>query len=66
MAYKTDSAKLFINSFNPNVEVVTYNTRLDKTNIIGIVAPYQYVIDGCDNALTRYLVNDACVFLKVT
>lgn len=26
-----------------------------------IINKYDFVIDGCDNALTRYLVNDACV-----
>lgn len=43
----------------------TYNLRLTQTNIMELVSGYDYVIDGCDNASTRYLVNDACVLNKV-
>ena len=61
---KVDSAKARIQSLNPDVNVQTFNTRLSRENITGLVKDYDLVIDGTDNFPTRYLVNDACVFQK--
>ena len=61
---KVDSAKERIRAINPEVTVNTYNTRLTRDNIMGILKDYDLVIDGTDNFQTRYLVNDACVFQK--
>jgi len=61
---KVESAKERINAINPEVTVRTYNTRLHRENVMGIIQDYDLVIDGTDNFPTRYLVNDACVFLK--
>jgi len=61
---KVDSAKARINSINPEVKVNTYQIRLTRDNIMDIFKEYDIIIDGTDNFQTRYLVNDACVFLK--
>lgn len=61
---KVDSAKERIQEINPEVQVSTFNTRLSRENIMGLVKDYDIVIDGTDNFPTRYLVNDACVFQK--
>jgi adenylyltransferase/sulfurtransferase len=61
---KAQSAKETINGINPGVEVVIHNTRLTSENAIGIIQPYDIVVDGTDNFPTRYLTNDACVLLK--
>ena len=61
---KVDSAKERIIAINPEVTVRTYNTRLSRENILGLIKDYDVVIDGTDNFPTRYLVNDACVFQK--
>lgn len=61
---KVDSAKARIHAINPDVQVTTYNTRLSRANVLGIIKDYDIVIDGTDNFQTRYLVNDACVFKK--
>jgi len=61
---KVESAKERIQSINPQVTVNTYNTRLSRENILGLAKDYDLIIDGTDNFPTRYLVNDACVFLK--
>ena len=61
---KVDSAKERIHGINPDVQVTTYNTRLSRENIIGLIKDYDLVIDGTDNFPTRYLVNDACIFQK--
>jgi adenylyltransferase/sulfurtransferase len=58
---KVESAKETICSLNPDVEVVTYQQKIDSSNIMQILHDYDVVLDGCDNFPTRYLVNDACV-----
>jgi len=60
---KLHSARETIHEINPNVEVVTYETRLTSENALDIVRDYDIVADGTDNFPTRYLVNDACVLL---
>jgi sulfur-carrier protein adenylyltransferase/sulfurtransferase len=61
---KTQSAKATIRRLNPEVEVVLHETRLTSANALEILAPYDMIVDGTDNFPTRYLTNDACVFLK--
>lgn len=61
---KVESAKEHVQSINPGVNVMTYNTRLSRDNVADIIKDYDIVVDGTDNFPTRYLVNDACVFQK--
>lgn len=61
---KVESAKDRIEGLNPDVEVITYNTRLTSKNILEVIKGYDIVVDGSDNFPTRYLVNDACVLAK--
>ncbi len=61
---KTESAREHLEALNPGCRVVEYQERLDSSNALEIIAPYDVVINGCDNFPTRYLVNDACVLLK--
>jgi sulfur-carrier protein adenylyltransferase/sulfurtransferase len=58
---KVDSAEQTINSLNPDVDVVKYQTRLDASNIMEIIEGYDVIVDGVDNFPTRYLLNDATV-----
>ena len=58
---KVDSAEKTLSTLNPDVNVITYNTRLNKDNAIEIVENYDVVIDGTDNFETRYLINDVSV-----
>jgi len=60
---KLTSAKESIRELNPNVEVVTYETRLTSENALDLFTDYDIIVDGTDNFPTRYLVNDACVLL---
>jgi len=62
---KVESAKQTINDLNPDVNVVTYNTRLNADNIMDIIRDYDIVVDGVDNFPTRYLLNDASVRLQI-
>ena len=61
---KTESAKNTVKGLNPNIIINLHNVKLDSKNALEIMKDYDVVIDGSDNFLTRYLVNDACVLLK--
>jgi len=63
---KVEAAKRRIQSINPNVQVNIYNEKLSSKNVMDIFKDYDLIIDGTDNFPTRYLVNDACVFLNKT
>jgi molybdopterin/thiamine biosynthesis adenylyltransferase/rhodanese-related sulfurtransferase len=61
---KVESAKKTLEALNPDVKVVPYQAKLTSENIMEIIKDYDFVVDGCDNFPTRYLVNDACVLTK--
>jgi len=58
---KVDSAKKTLVALNPDVNVVTYDTRLSADNIVEIISGYDVIVDGADNFPSRYLLNDASV-----
>jgi molybdopterin/thiamine biosynthesis adenylyltransferase len=61
---KTASARMTIEGLNPDITVVEHNTRLDASNILELIEPYDVIVDGADNFPTRYLLNDASVRLR--
>jgi adenylyltransferase/sulfurtransferase len=61
---KVVSARETINAYNPDVKVVTHEEPLHSENAMGIISEYDIIVNGADNFAARYLVNDACVFLK--
>jgi len=62
---KVDSAKKTLTAMNPDLNVVTYDTRLGADNILDIIDGYDVIVDGTDNFPTRYLVNDAALLKKI-
>ena len=62
---KVDSAKKTLTALNPDVSVVTHDTRLGAHNILEILEGYDVVVDGADNFPSRYLLNDASVKLGI-
>jgi molybdopterin/thiamine biosynthesis adenylyltransferase/rhodanese-related sulfurtransferase len=63
---KVEAAKNRLEKLNPNVTLITYNTRITSVNALDILGDWDVVADGTDNFPTRYLVNDACVLLDKT
>ncbi|HKX12898.1 MAG TPA: molybdopterin-synthase adenylyltransferase MoeB [bacterium] len=61
---KVESAKQTLKGLNPDINVVTYRERLSRENVMDLIKDYDVIVNGCDNFPTRYLINDACVFLK--
>jgi molybdopterin/thiamine biosynthesis adenylyltransferase/rhodanese-related sulfurtransferase len=62
---KVDSARQTITSLNPDIDVVTFDTRLGADNILELLSGWDAVIDGADNFPSRYLLNDASVKLGI-
>ncbi len=63
---KVISAKETINEMNPDVEVTTYREMINAGNITDIIKDkdYDFILDGTDNFPSKFLINDACVFLQ--
>jgi molybdopterin/thiamine biosynthesis adenylyltransferase/rhodanese-related sulfurtransferase len=63
---KVESARKTLENLNPDVKVVTFDERLNSTNVDRIFDQgWDVIVDGLDNFPTRYLVNDASVFKKI-
>ena len=44
----------------PHITVDTYDCRLDAANARDLITSYDIVVDGCDNAATRYIIDEEC------
>ena len=62
---KVESATAFVAGLNPDVAVEAYEADVDRDNVEGLVADYDFVVDASDNFPTRFLVNDACTLAGV-
>jgi molybdopterin/thiamine biosynthesis adenylyltransferase/rhodanese-related sulfurtransferase len=61
---KINSAQERIKRFNPNIEVTTFNKRINSENVIEIIKDFDIICDCSDNFGTRYLINDASLILN--
>ncbi len=62
---KSESARSFVESLDPNLSVTSLNIRLDVNNAEGILRGHDLVVDGTDNIYTRYLIDDTCKELNI-
>ena len=62
---KVDSAKKTLTALNPDVNVITFDLRLDASNMEEIIGQFDLVVDGADNFPVRYMLNDASVKLGI-
>jgi len=62
---KVFSAESAMTAQNPFVTVKPYHRRLTKEIAADLFADYDLVLDGTDDADTRYLVNATCVAAKI-
>ena len=58
---KAAAAKKRIGEINSEVEVEEIVADVNNSNVESLIAGADLVIDGTDNFLVRYLLNDACV-----
>jgi sulfur-carrier protein adenylyltransferase/sulfurtransferase len=61
---KGESAKIAINALNPDVTVNVHPFRVNKENVLDLIADYDVIVDGADNFPTRYLLSDASLMAK--
>ncbi len=61
---KAASAAERIQGLNPDVKVVTYETRLEPGNAEELMRDYDVIVDGTDNFDARYTINDTAVALR--
>jgi len=62
---KVASAAAAISALNPRTHVVAIEERLRSDNVERHLAGVDVVLDGADNFPARYLLNDACVHLRL-
>lgn len=58
---KVESAKKWINEFNPQINVQTYQIRLDENNYQNIVNDYDFIMDCFDSFKSKFLLNRIAV-----
>jgi molybdopterin/thiamine biosynthesis adenylyltransferase len=58
---KVESAAEKMRAINPDVQVRTYHEWVRAANIRPMIRDYDFVIDGTDNFIAKFLINDACV-----
>ena len=45
-------------------KIKTYKIRLNNINFRKIINDYDYIVDGSDNFITKFLLNDFCLKFK--
>ncbi len=54
-------AKKKLQSINPNVDIESFDIRVNHENILTLMKKADVIVDGTDNFATKYLLNDACI-----
>jgi adenylyltransferase/sulfurtransferase len=60
---KVDSAYEKLQQLNPDVAVVRHKERVTAANAADLIQNYDFIVEGTDNFPSKFLINDACVFL---
>ena len=64
--FKVQVAKDKIKNINSYTKVKIYRIRLNDKNFKKIIVNYDYIVDGSDNFITKFLLNDFCLKYKKT
>lgn len=63
--YKAESAVAKLSAINPTLSFSAIVEKLDADNALRIFRDFELVLDCTDNFDARYIINDACVLLKI-
>lgn len=63
--WKTECAAQSLHSLNSGTRIEAHPVFIDRKNALTLAKDCDIVIDGCDNALCRYLMNDLAVGLGI-
>lgn len=58
---KVEIAIQKLSTQNTFINLISHKVLLNEQNAETILSQYDIVVDGCDNFLTRYVINDICV-----
>jgi sulfur-carrier protein adenylyltransferase/sulfurtransferase len=61
---KALAAAAILAKYNPFIHIVPHVLMLDENNVLPLLKQYDIIVDCTDNFYTRYLLNDACVYLN--
>jgi len=62
--HKADSAAEALAALNPDVDLSSVRTRLNRENAPGTLGRYDVVLEATDNFETKFLINDVCLELQ--
>ncbi len=62
---KSGEAVEMVTSVNPAVEVFPYQTKMDASNALEVLADVRVVVDALDNIPDRFVLEDVCKKLSV-
>ncbi|MCL2264539.1 MAG: ThiF family adenylyltransferase [Treponema sp.] len=63
--FKTGSAKEKLCAFNDQIEITACNERKTEKNVKNIFSGYDIVLGAVDSFGTRFVINKACVSLRM-
>ncbi len=61
---KVEKAAIRLRRLNDEINIITYQLKLENKNALEIIREYDWVADCTDNFDSRYMINDACVLLN--
>jgi molybdopterin/thiamine biosynthesis adenylyltransferase len=61
---KAESAAESMRAVNPETRVTPHVCFVSASNVGGLIADYDFILDGTDNFPAKFLINDACVLAK--
>lgn len=61
--FKAVCAAMRLTALNSEIKINSCPGRLSKENAQELINAYDIIVDGCDNFVTRYLINDSCMAL---
>ena len=62
---KAEIAANQLKKMNPLIKIEAYSDNINANNVEELLGGVDCVVDGLDNMATRYLVNGACVKMKI-
>jgi len=58
---KTTSARRSLEQLRPDLEIVEYPFRIERSNGPDIAKTYDFVVEATDNFQSKFLINDICI-----
>jgi molybdopterin-synthase adenylyltransferase len=62
---KVEVAVKRLSHFNPHINIEAFSENVNANNVEKLLQGVDCVVDGLDNMMTRYIINRACVKLRI-